>query len=477
MPLIEAGILSQAVRQRLYAIRPLVQEYQRELPDTAWQNFIEGINTLLDLAECFHAEAVARCKSTLKHDAIANERDLSLHSKVALRFLANIHQSLLPFLQKGTQRAEYLLLPTIQRIVSRHAESAQVVLLPDFDFNYGYLGLKEFAPEQIEKFEPYLPTHKVNEFKERAKKLCKWNVFLQYPISESESALNLCVLTHELSHFFDHHEELYKKYLPQKLDEGSFKALVDKRCGMTISEPGQMTMEVVFSRATIQNNTYKQCISLIEKWLREIIADVLAVHALGPAYFFSLVEYFAHAASENSPASTHPAMAIRLKLLVEELENLGYLDMEGPLKDILTSSARSARSEAETTKHEEEALVAYETIKSHLPTIQEKLRDLASSFAYVAERYKEEVPPIIPLLLKGVAPVEHLNPGQGTCEPNNPVAIVNAGWEVYKTRYVEFKSIFWDRMSDPEALANLNQMLLKAVEASEVVQRWPKEQG
>jgi hypothetical protein len=474
LPLIEAEILSRAVRQRLYAIRPLVQEYQRELPDTAWQDLIEGIATLLDLVESFHAEAVTGWDSNRENDPAAAERELSLYSRVALRFLANLHQSVLPFLQMGTRRAEYLLLPTIQRIVFEHDESARVVLLPDFDFNYGYVGWKDFVTQKLEKLEPYLPADKVTEFKQRAGKLCKWNVFLQYPISESESALNLCVLTHELSHFFDHHEELYKKLLPQKLDEKSFNQLVDRRCRMTIPASDQMTMESIFSRETIENETYKKCISLVEKWLREFIADLFAVHALGPAYFFSLIEFFAHVGSENSPTSTHPAVAIRSKLLTDELGYLGYLEMDGPLKEMLNRSAHEARREAEITKHEEDSLVAYETLKSHLPATQEKLRELAKSFAYTSETYQRDVPAIMSLLLGGIAPIERQGERPGACQSNNPVGILNAGWELYKTRYPDFKKIFVDHISDQQALANLNQLLLKGVEAGEVVQRWTR---
>jgi len=475
LPLIESDLLRNAVQQRLWALRPFLEHYRRELTDPAWQQFIQATSILVDLVESFHRDSVDRATRTHTSDPASKERDIGLYSSVALEVLGNIHHQLLPFLHKGRLESEYLLLPTIQRKVGEHDPSAQVVLLPDFEFNYGYLGLKDYVLGKIKKLQPYLNPTTAGDFIGRAAGLCRWNVFLVYPVTESQSALNLCVVAHELAHFFDQHEELYKQCLPQKLDETSFKALIEKLCSMTVTGQGQMTMESLFTRATIESKAYQECIEIVENWLREVIADILAARVLGPAYFFALVEYFAHVAAENASSSTHPAMAIRLNLVMEELGCAGYLEPEGPTKirEVLLVVKQRIDDEVKKTVHSDHAHVAYETTKGQLSLVQTKLRALTTAIAYDASKYTEEVPPAIALLLKGIAPIEKLT-AAGDYRPNGVVSIVNAGWEVYKTRNPEFRALFADRVSEFQALSNLNQLLLKAVEASEVVQRWPQ---
>ena len=52
------------------------------------------------------------------------------------------------------------------------------------------------------------------------------------------------------------------------------------------------------------------------------------------------------------------------------------------------------------------------------------------------------------------------------------VSILNAGWELYKTDASSFYSHFKAGVEEMEKLGNLNQLVFKAVEASEVKRRW-----
>jgi hypothetical protein len=56
--------------------------------------------------------------------------------------------------------------------------------------------------------------------------------------------------------------------------------------------------------------------------------------------------------------------------------------------------------------------------------------------------------------------------------PASVVAILNAGWELYKTDIAGFYSQFRAEVPKMERLGNLTQLLFKAVEASEILRRW-----
>lgn len=57
------------------------------------------------------------------------------------------------------------------------------------------------------------------------------------------------------------------------------------------------------------------------------------------------------------------------------------------------------------------------------------------------------------------------------------VGILNAGWELYRAKAEEFYSLFAEGVSIPERLMNLNQILFKAIESSEVMRLWPKSES
>lgn len=92
--------------------------------------------------------------------------------------------------------------------------------------------------------------------------------------------------------------------------------------------------------------------------------------------------------------------------------------------------------------------------------------------SFDAQSYVKTVPPILRRLRSGIAPIEVCDESRGKIIPASVVGILNAGWELYRTDLAGFYSEFRSDIPEMEKLGNLNHLLFKAIEASEVVRRW-----
>jgi hypothetical protein len=221
-----------------------------------------------------------------------------------------------------------------------------------------------------------------------------------------------------------------------------------------------------------------------------VIADLLAVHALGPSYYFAFQEVLAHGAQENKPSNSHPAPCFRLNMMLDELSHLGYLEVErssskggsGQLNDpkeapsrvtvLLNASRARVRAELPTTSYDGPLEVSHKTVEKYLDQLRVLVRAGMWQYSYTAEKYGREVPFVIESLVQGVAPIEAR--ANREFQANSIQSILNGGWEVYKSDIQTFYQKFRDNVPTQERLSAFNQLLFKAVEASEVVRLWQK---
>jgi hypothetical protein len=316
-------------------------------------------------------------------------------------------------------------------------------------------------------------------------------------LAHRDSALNLVVLFHEVGHLIDQTCELFRKFLPIKLAKTAFDDELEQLCTLPSpakkqnDPPGpQLTFESFWGRDHIKANFTRQCIATVESWVRELIADFIAIRMVGPAYLFSFSQLAAHG-EIRQPSLTHPAPIYRISLMLEELQEMGYLEdaagnkgirplSESPASSstaigpILTDLNSNVKSDLLEIKLEGLDSVAQATILKLIPQLRSEMRKFTSGNEYKHSQYVDEVPEVIKLLLRGIAPVEIPRKGSNELVPAGVTAIVNAGWELYKTRISDFYGLFRPEIPESKRLKDLNQLLFKAVEASEVALQWKK---
>lgn len=467
--------------QKLHSIQKLISDLERGLPRGISDDFIKGLKLITEAVETFLRRRVANLKATFASDPKELEAQTAFHAKVALRILGAIHQQYLPLLHAETQRNEYLIYPSIDRALRLFvADSFELTLVPSFEYNYAFEGKENFASSEIRLLEGHSDqgTMAALTALRNNTTLKRWITFLHFPVADRDSALNLCVLAHELGHLVDEANKIYEKLLPIELDKSSFDELVNVRCktpaaGMG-SKPGspQLTFESIFTKAGVRAQCYISCNEFLERWIREIIADILAIHAIGPASYFAFNDFFAYMGAANTPSKSHPAPAFRLQLILEELKGMGYMGSLSEIDSVLSAALPRVEAGAKSAIYKDEAKVVQETIKKGLAGLLAKIRPVISGYSFNASAYNETVPKVLKKLKAGIAPIEVLDDRTGMMTPASVVAILNAGWELYKTDIAGFYSQFRAEVPKMERLGNLNQLLFKAVEASEILRRW-----
>ena len=242
--------------QKLYSLRKLVQDLQRGLPPPKPEQFIQGLNLIIDAVKTFLSHRIVSLQGTLAGNPDALAAQIAFHAKVALQVLGSIHEQYLPLLHAESQHNDYLFKPSIDRAIGLFTKSGfELTLVPDFEYNYAFDGRENFASREVELLESHSdPDTKAALGALRSKATVKqWIIFLHFPVADRDSALNLCVLAHELGHLVDETNEIYEKLLPIELDKASFEKLVDTRCktpayGGATSKPSapQLTFETIF---------------------------------------------------------------------------------------------------------------------------------------------------------------------------------------------------------------------------------------
>ena len=467
--------------QKLYSLRKLVQDLQRGLPSPKPEQFIRGLSLIIDAVETFLSRRTASLQVALAGNPDALAAQIAFHAKVALRILGSLHQEYLPLLHAESQRNEYLFKPSIDRAVGLFTRSGfELTLIPDFQYNYAFDGKENFATREVELLERHSdPDTKAALVKLRNEAALKqWIVFLHFPVAERDSALKLCILAHELGHFVDETNKIYRELLPIELDKDSFEQLVDARGktpaygGGTPKSAQQLTFDTIFTRAGVEALCYRSCNEMLERWIREIIADILAAHAIGPASYFAFNDFLACMGAENATSNSHPAPAFRLQLILKELKDtMGYMNSASAIDSVLSEALPRVAAGAASANYRDEAKVVHTTIEKNLVNLLVKIRAVVSAYSFDASAYQRTVRDILKRLRAGVAPIEVLD-AQGEMSAASVVGILNAGWELYKTDRAGFYGEFKDDVLELERLGSLNHLLFKAVEASEVKRRW-----
>jgi len=155
--------------------------------------------------------------------------------------------------------------------------------------------------------------------------------------------------------------------------------------------------------------------------------------------------------------------------MIGEMEEMKYFTSGHGVRDELDAFKERALREAAGTQYAGETLVADQTIKKNLENILLPLRKLVGDSAFTASKYALEVPAAVAKLSNGIAPIEK---GSGDLAPFSAVVILNAGWETYRQRFVDFRTLFVSALKDTEVVLNLNHLIFKALEGSELVRSW-----
>jgi hypothetical protein len=465
---LEPQSLANATRTKVHCLKLLIEGYEAELPSGTCTEFVRGVKLILRAVEEYHSEWMEYAKSSWPNDLPFRSFLVGSTSNIALAILRNLERDFLPLLRASLLQSPYLLKQTLERIIAPVASDKKVelTLIPAFDYLYGFSGIRQLAKSQIEKLGSFT---KKEERLNDAAGLPDWIVFLTFPIVEHQSALNQIVLAHELAHLAIHLNDLGPKLEPFTLDKDSFEKLVAE----VNQSPLRHFATPLSSPEEIRQHCYEVCSEMVKSWMKEIMADLIAVHALGPAYHLAFLEYLAHSSLDDTPDRIHPPPSYRCCRMLEELSFMEYAKLSTAVSDLLWAQQDQIKAAAETavSRYGGPELVAHATVEAKLDDIRNRVREFCAGFSYKASKYNNEVKPLVDCLVEGRVPMNPYKEGE-SLKPLHPAAVLNAGSEALAIRWPEFESLFARSLTRPEQLANLNGLLFKSLELNEVVRRF-----
>lgn len=370
--------------------------------------------------------------------------------------------------------------PFVEKELSGISPDYSLILLSSPEHSYSILSVPPLYPTFVETLDPYVPeTLHLDELDK------KWLVVISFPSMDARNVLgHVALVGHELMHFRDRVVKISDSLISENV-----VSVIKSRLVELINEqirtlqarlyPADLRSEMVlqshrFWVDTLRAEAVNEAGNLLRNWLREIVADLLAVHLYGPAAFLTLGRVAISKGDLWKSSLTHPDPSLRLLLMHDELRFLGYsprhraLDRErrrqlSSIVSELTSWVNAASSPAKSD--DDIKSVVRRSIWRSRGAIKAKIRDIVSCRSYSAANYVKEVPELASSLAFGVPPAEILDPSKDIPVPASLAGILNAAQEVWLFRRHELSKQLGFSTSESDCMDVLNRLVLKGIEA------------
>lgn len=309
-------------------------------------------------------------------------------------------------------------------------------------------------------------------------------VFLSYPqIHARNPFFQTIIMSHEILHLRDEVRGLSRQLAGQvELKSVDFDALLQdlKRQPMLDATPSlpPVTIGERFGEDELRASISERWAKIISNWLAEITADLLAVRLFGPCYAVALADHSLANGVIDRDSDTHPCSRLRIGLILEELKQMGYGRHTTGVLGIASAQIRSIRELLAARPRRGANLLIYEKAKDYVhkarQRISERVRDDVGVDAYQAPAFHQEVGKLTELLEMGVPPGELLDLRAKTAEPAALRAIFNVAYTFQASRLDVLFDLLGAKTPESriDSRSKLDELLLKAVELSEVSHAW-----
>ena len=435
------------VRSLAESLRAVFEQLKLDLPAHGPQRLADTLEATVRWALSYYESALERAGDSEYVRGLVNR----LFSGV----LRDLHDACTELVHPpGVGDFPYEVLPCAKDWLCKYGkfdrETTSVAFLPQWPY-YPKILQRESPLKKIEMIERdfQLPSQPAfhEELERNPKRFPDLFHLISFPQAEGRNILFHPMFLHEFAHAIDWNCRLAEKVLDE------------------------VDVPVAISHSDKHRDS-------VEDWVREFLADLLATRLGGPSVALSLWQTSLVANVMDLNSETHPSSRLRLYVMIEHLERLGYVDpgnetAETALGDVLLSWCREIRVGSETDDADDEFRAVRDAIWPQV--IRRRLHEVAEEHiktdVFDAEFYGEVVPPLVDDLRRGRPPI----PPEGDGSPLP--SVFNAAWE---TALLHSDSPFFDHGSSDvsqsgQALRSISQLALKGIEAAYVVKHWPKD--
>jgi|GEM_PF-1461361 len=381
----------------------------------------------------------------------------------------------IPLLDPYAQPFE--LIEPIKEFIRGFEPSFALILRSYSEDTYELNAIQDLYISYLNIFSPYVP----DEYRS-FDVAPKWFIFLSFPRIHSRDVLrHVITVSHEMLHLRDHVQGITGNLLNEiQISLDDIQPLVEQIRSVQVpresSSQPPLTMEDFFTLHEIKRGTKEFCSKILENWLSEIVADLLATRIFGPAYFFSLAHLSLSLGIMDQHAESHPSSRLRLRMMLEVLGGLEYMNQRrtdqvtyselkkwhGYLSDAVSPISIPSGIESHCS-------IAENKLLETKTTVMTKVEEVTEGEAYNADIFRNKVPKLVELLKNGISPAEIKE--ERNFKPADLPSILNAGYIFFLAYLNRIQSILGDYGDNHVFVSKLNELLLHAIQASTILQR------
>jgi len=372
-----------------------------------------------------------------------------------------VHQLLEFVAQSEWKQIPYVMAVPLESLVKKAAPEAQPILSSWWAYNYFFTSISP----ALTKLEAGLKI---------TARPCLLPV-LGVPYAERDNPLLHTILAHEVGHLVVEQGEL--RVPVGEADERELRSLVSESLNSIGFPPGPLMEHRV--REALAHEFEERS----KAWTEEVLADVLALRTLGPAYFFAFALLSVSAQIFSEPEFDHPPLRLRVEALLCALEDWRYTEvLPEPLQQAVSEWRVFADKMPMVALPPIHALVVGH-LRARLGEVIKLAAESreAAALAYSPGAYAREVEVLRKRLLAGVPPD---TVGDLPYQPASLAGIVNAAWEVRLAFLDELQRLVAGEEYHPgdlgqrsQAIGVLNRLTMKAVEYHGIASQWEKARG
>lgn len=366
------------------------------------------------------------------------------------------------------------LVRSLETIVEQISRESVLIVHPQWGTNYTYRELVGPLREVTEALASEAERVIFRGYPQRF-------VVLTFPLVDKDLILHNAVLAHELGHFVDEVHAITEyvtkqAILDQELVEAIYSSELIERRG---EEPRKVHSEVLV-----------KALQLVNRWIQELVADVVGVCLLGPAMILAFEPIVLALQSLDREHGAYPPPRVRLSIMLKQLETIASVNDWGRTSATVNGNAYVVESVKEHFAHLQalaslpvgEAKNPYvrlglRAVERSWPHIQQKVGELSGNNWYWQPEYIRDAFRLTELLTYDLPPSEFPEGGTRLTLPSMQ-AILNAGW-FYFLSYRADNQYFRNHLRGDvyDQFLRINRLVAKAIEVVQVSREYRQRKG
>lgn len=273
-------------------------------------------------------------------------------------------------------------------------------------------------------------------------------VVLHYPLCDSNRLLLHAIFGHELGHSSVQERNLVEQVYESMISDQfvlDLQKLVGEIWPHTAPDKGARTIG-----------------AMLKAWIEELLCDHLAAQVVGPSYLLAFAG-FVMPLSYGDPQPSYPPNTVRVRLLVEQLDDLGWGDFLKTVAPNVDAWLRQV-GDAATDPLQPHFSFLRDQILKHGYLLREESAQVAGSKSLSPEPTTKESAEAVSLLENLVLPV-------GANPPLAPRSILLGGWWRAVEKHGDNPQALVVALADTQ----LHDLIGKAIEMSVVTSCWEAE--